>query len=182
MITNHEGLKKLNLKTYIHRLRNRPIKEGFDELKDLKEVLFNLRLKLCGKKKSELSDMKHLEAAMKELKKGKSRDPNGWLNDLFKDGVAGKNLKISMLKLFNKIKSENFFPAFMRRADVTTIYKGKGERSDLNNDRGIFIVSVFRSLLMKLIYLDIYHTIERSMSDSQIGSRKGKILEIISGL
>ena len=70
------------------------------------------------------------------------------------------------------MKHVNYFPDFMRKADVSTIYKGKGEKSDLNNDRGIFIVSVFRSLLMKLIYLDIYETIDSSMSDSQIGSKQ----------
>ena len=64
------------------------------------------------------------------------------------------------------MKHVNYFPDFMRKADVSTIYKGKGEKSDLNNDSGIFIVSVFRSLLMKLIYLDIYETIDNSMSDS----------------
>ena len=131
------------------------MEDGFEELKELKEVLFKLRLKLCKKRKTKQCDMKDLEAALKELKKDKSRDPNGWLNELFQEGVAGNNLKISMLNLFNKIKSENYFPEFMRKADVTTIYKGKGEKCDLNNDRGIFIVYTFRSLPMKLIYLDI---------------------------
>ena len=120
--------------------------------------------------------MKDLEAAMKELKKDKSRDPNGWLNELFKEGVSGNNLKICMLNLFNRIKFENYFSDFMRKADVTMIYKGKGEKCDLNNDGGIFIVSIFRSLLMKLIYLDIYDIIDSSISDSQIGSRKGKTI------
>ena len=83
-------------------------------------------------------------------------------------------MKISMLKMFNRIKLENFFPEFVRKADVSTIYKGKGEKSDLSNDRGIFIVSIFRSLLMKLIYKDIYEVIDKGMSDSQVGSRKGK--------
>ena len=62
----------------------------------------------------------------------------------------------------------------MRKAEVTTIYKGKGSKSDLKNDRGVFIVSVFRNLLMKMIYKDIYETLDKSMSDSQIGSRKNK--------
>ena len=88
LITNHEGLKKLYLRTYVNRLRNRPIKKGFEELKDLKESLFKLRLKLCGDNKSNPWEMKHLEAAIKELKKDKSRDPNGWLNELFKFEVA----------------------------------------------------------------------------------------------
>ena len=100
------------------------MKDGFEELKELKEILFKLRLKLCKKQKSKPWDMKDLEAAQKELKKDKSRDPNGWLNELFKEGVAGNNLKISMLNLVNKIKFENYFPDFMRKADVTTIYKG----------------------------------------------------------
>ena len=46
LITNHMGLKNLYLKTYKERLRNRPIKEGFEEIKSLKLVLFNLRKKL----------------------------------------------------------------------------------------------------------------------------------------
>ena len=133
-----------------------------------------MRLERCGQEKSKPWEMKALEAAMKKLKKDKSRDPNGWLNDLFQDGIAVNFLKISMLKMFNRIKLEFFSPEFVRKADVLTIYKGKGEKSDLSNDRGIFIVSIFRSLLMKLIYKDIYEVIDKGMSDSQVGSRKGK--------
>ena len=81
---------------------------------------------------------------------------------------------MSLLALFNKIKSENHIPGFIRKADVSTIYKGKGEKCNLDNDRGIFIVSIFRSLIMKMIYKDIYETIDGNMNDSQIGSRKGK--------
>ena len=42
--------------------------------------------------------MKDLEKALETLKKDKARDPNGWINEIFKDGVAGKDLKSSMLK------------------------------------------------------------------------------------
>ena len=108
------------------------------------------------------------------MKNDKSRDPNDWINEIFKPDVAGKNLKLSMLKLFNRIKDKNEIPEFIRKADIATIYKGKGEKADLKNDRGVFIVSVFRSILMKLVYKDIYHIIDNSMSDSQIGSRKGR--------
>ena len=74
----------------------------------------------------------------------------------------------------NRMKSENYIPDFVRKADVTTIYKGKGDKFDLENDRGIFLVTTFRSILMKLIYIDKYSIIEENMSDSQIGGRKGK--------
>ena len=138
LITNHLGLKNLYLKTYKQRLRNRPMRTGFEEIENLKNMLFDLRKELCEKTKSEEWEMHHLEKAIKTLKKDKARDPNGWINDLFREDVAGFNLKLSMLKLFNKIKNENFIPSFMRKADITTLYKGKGSKSDLNNDRGIF--------------------------------------------
>ena len=174
LITNHEGLKNLYLKTYVNRLRNRPIKSDFEEIRKMKMKLFELRLELSESNKSRPWKMKHLLKVLTNLKKDKARDPNGWLNEIFKDEVAGKNLKISMLNLFNKIKLENYIPEFIRRADVATIYKGKGEKCDLENDRGIFLVTIFRSILMKLIYFDKYDKIDQSMSDSQIGGRKGK--------
>ena len=174
VITNHIGLKHLYLQTYVNRLRNRPIREDFEELKQLKQLLFNLRRELCKTRTTEPWNMSDLDAAIKDLKRNKARDPNGWLNDIFMQEIAGKNLKISMLKMFNRIKTEDFIPNFMRKAEVTTIYKGKGSKSDLKNDRGVFIVSVFRNLLMKMIYKDIYETLDKSMSDSQIGSRRNK--------
>ena len=139
VISNHLGLKELYLKTYKHRLRNRPVQKEFEEIKDLKMILFNLRKKVCKNRKSEPWNMKNLDDAIKSLKKDKARDPNGWINELFKEGVAGNNLKVSMLRLFNKIKNENHLPDFMRKANMTTIYKGKVEESNLENERGIFI-------------------------------------------
>ena len=174
LITKHQDLKTLYLKTYKQRLRNRPIKEGLSEFKKLKENLFVTRMKLAESKKSDLWTMNQLEKAMKTLKKNKSRDPNGWINELFQDGVAGNNLKLSLLHILNEMKKQNYIPDFVRFADVSTIYKGKGSKKDLRNERGIFVVTIFRSLLMKLIYQDYYSILDKSMSDSQIGSRKGK--------
>jgi hypothetical protein len=153
-------------------LRNRPIKDELEDLKEFKEDLFNIRLKLAKEKKSEPWKLKDVEAALKTLKKDKARDPNGWINELFKDGVSGRNLKLSLLRFFNKMKEENEISEFVRLADVSTIYKGKGAKCELINDRGIFIVTVLRSILMKLIYLDYYSILDNSMSDSQVGARK----------
>ena len=117
--------------------------------------------------------MQDLDKALKALKKDKARDPNGWVNEIFKEGVAGRDLKCSMLIFFNRMKTENKIPQFFRKADVATIYKGKGEKCNLNNDGGIFIVTIFSSILMKIIYVDKYDEIVANMSDSQVGGRKG---------
>ena len=68
LVTNHKELKKLYLKTYTQRMRNRPMKADLEELKDLKEELFDIRLKLVSKKKSEPWTMDDLEKALKTLK------------------------------------------------------------------------------------------------------------------
>ena len=94
--------------------------------------------------------------------------------ELFKEEVIGKDLKNSLLILYNRIKEERKLPSFMNFIDISAIYKGKGELNDLDSDRGIFLVSIFRTILMKMIYKDKYEVIEASKSDSNIGARKGK--------
>ena len=49
------------------------------------------------------------------------------------------------------MKTGNEIPEFFIKADVATIYKGTGEKCDLTNDRGIFIVTIFRSNIQMAI-------------------------------
>ena len=174
LITNFEGLKSLYLKTYIDRMRERPIKDEYRDIKEMKEELFEMRLHISKCNESDPWTMEDLVSSLNELKGGKARDPNGWANEIFTNEVAGECLKISMLKLFNKMKTENYIPEFIQNADITTIYKGKGEKNNLENDRGIFLVSIFRSILMRLIYKNKYPILDKNMSDSQVGARKRK--------
>ena len=62
----------------------------------------------------------------------------------------------------------------MQYANICAIYKGRGEVSSLDSDRGIFLVSLFRTIMMKMIYKEKYNIIDGSMSDSNIGARKQK--------
>ena len=103
LITNHEQLKHLYLKTYTQRLRTRPIKEELQDLKKYKDDLFEARLENSKQNKSKPWKMVHLDAALKGLKNNKSRDPNGWVNEIFKDGALGYNLKLSILHMLNKV-------------------------------------------------------------------------------
>ena len=154
MVTGQQELKKLYLDTYIWRLRSRPMRPDMKDIGELKLGVFDLIMRVCKLQKSNPWEMTDLEKVLKSLKKEKCRDPNGLINELFKDEIAGKDLKVSMLKLFNRIKEEQMIPNFMKLADISTFYKGKGSKNDLTNDRGIFIVSTYRSILMRLIYKD----------------------------
>ena len=186
LVTKHDDLKQVYLRTYEKRMRNRPIKDNLEDLKDMKNELFDIRLKIASNTKSKAWDMKDLETALRALKRDKARDPHGWVNELFMDGVAGNNLKLSLLHIFNTMKETNQIPEFIRCADISTIYKGKGAKNELINERGIFIVTILRSILMKLIYFDYYFLLDSSMSDSQVGARKNKNIRnhiwIINGI
>ena len=61
----------------------------------------------------------------------------------------------------------------MNFANVTTVPK-KGSKLMLKNERGIFRVSVIRSILMSLIYETKYFEIDSRMSECQTGGRKGR--------
>ena len=56
----------------MNRLRNRPVKPGFEKLKSMKTKLFNLRLKVSEKRQSYPWTIKNLEDAISGLKKTKS--------------------------------------------------------------------------------------------------------------
>ena len=174
LITNPSELKELYLQTFKYRLRHRPAQPGFESYLDIQNELFKLRLELAKQAKSAPWKMSDLDDAIKDLKTGKCRDPEGLIRELFKDDSLGDNLKSSLLILLNKVKVTQKFPAFMELANICAIYKGRGDVNDLESDRGIFLVSLFRTILMKMIYKEKYPIIDKSMSDSNIGARKQK--------
>ena len=74
----------------------------------------------------------------------------------------------------NKIKEELDQPSFMEDANIVSLYKGKGSRSDVENARGIFILSILRTIKDKFIHEDTKEILNENMSDSQVGCRKNK--------
>ena len=174
LITSQNSLKTLYLETFVHRLRHRPMKDELLFIQKIKEELCEERIKLSKLSKSAPWTPEDLKKVLKDLKKNKCRDPHGIINEIVKPGVIGSSLESSLLTLLNRVKEEISIPEFMQYANIVSIYKGKGEKSNLKNDRGIFIVNIFRSILMKLVYRDKYPTVDENMSDSQIGARKHK--------
>ena len=77
-----------------------------------------------------------------------------------------------MLILANKMKDETEVPKFVQEVGITSIYKNKGSKLCLENERGIFSVSKVRSIVDKLIYNDINDIVDSNMSDSNVGGRK----------
>ena len=126
LVTAPTALKKLYLQTYRTRLEHRKINEKYQNIRDLKTELWDLRFESLKKKEAVLWTLEDLEEATKSLKNNQSRDPNGMISDLFKHNIAGKDLKKALVGLMNLVLINLFLPEYMEYADITSILKNKG--------------------------------------------------------
>ena len=117
--------------------------------------------------------MQNLNEALADLKIGRSRDPEGLIIEIFKNNAIWVDLKKTLLLMFNSLKKNQKIPKFMNLANVTTVPK-KGSKLLLQNERGFFQVSAIRSILMRLIYNEKYNTIDKNLSDLQLGEENKK--------
>ena len=60
----------------------------------------------------------------------------------------------------------------MRLAKITSIYKNRGEKCDLQNDRGVHSVTKFRAIIEKMLYNDKYTEVDKNMSDCNVGGEE----------
>ena len=67
--------------------------------------------------------MQNLNEALADLKIGRSRDPEGLINEIFKNNVIGVDLKKPLLSMFNSLKKNQKIPKFMNLAIVTIVPK-----------------------------------------------------------
>ena len=172
LITDRVALENLYSETYISRLKPNQTAEGFENLYDAKEYLFNLQMKIAKENVSADWNLKNLNDALKKSKNGKARDEHGFIYELFKYG--GNSLKVSLLQLFNLVKKTQTYPSILSPANISTFWKKKGDKSDLENDRGVFNVTKIRSIMDRMIYNDLYDIIDANMSCSNIGARKNR--------
>ena len=173
IISNPKALKLLLMREYKERLRKRPMKEDMKHLKMTKEKILKMKMILASCNKTPEWTPKDLDNALAKLKNNKSRDFEGFCNEIFKENVIGTDLKKSLLLMFKKLKNHNQIPKFFNCANITTVPK-KGSRLILTNERGIFRVSVIRSILMNLIYESNYPHVDKYISDCQMGGRQHK--------
>ena len=70
------------------------------------------------------------------------------INELLKPNYMGKDLKMAILSLMNGIKQTFYFPEFMQLANISSIFKQKGSRFDLEMDYGILILQLRKKYLI----------------------------------
>ena len=83
LVTDSNELKSLTLEHFKNRLRNRPIHQGFENLKCLKEELCQKLIQLVKMIPYKEWTMNQLENVLKTIKKNKAQDPYGLIGELF---------------------------------------------------------------------------------------------------
>ena len=81
-----------------------------------------------------------ISKAIHQTKSGKNSGPDGIPAEIFK--VGEPVLLDRLLSLFSQIWETEKLPQDFKDAQITTIYKKKGERSDCNNYRGISLLAI----------------------------------------
>ena len=147
--------------------------ENLTDLEKDTNKLCQMRLKLSKLNKTQPWSLEDLQHVLKKLPRNKARDSSGYSNELFSPEVAGDDLQKALLSLLNMIKDKQEYPAALQDCNITTIHKKKA-RNDFHNYRGIFRISVIRSILDRLIYEDSYEVIDSNLTDGNVGCRQNR--------
>ena len=124
-------------KEYKDRLRTRKCKKELKEHMEKMHEVTKLKLSKAWMNKSPSFNMDELNQGIKDMNKGRARDPRGLCAELFQLSVMGADLKSSLLKMLNVIKEEGAIPNIMRESIVTTIPK-PGSKFELKKQKRYF--------------------------------------------
>ena len=83
---------------------------------------------------------------------------------------GGDEMKRSIYKIFNKILEEMDIPSEWEMMQIKSIYKNKGEMTNIKNRRGLFLTSIVGKLFEKVIMKETEGSVE--ISKYQNGGRK----------
>jgi len=92
--------------------------------------------------------MNEIETAIKGLKRNKAAGQDNVVNEFLLNSSVG--IKLFLLVLFNTILELEYFPSEWALGKVIPIFK-KGDKKDVNNYRGITIISCLAKLFTKIM-------------------------------
>ena len=112
IVSNPRALKSLLVREYKERLRVRPAKVELEHLMIIKKKILKTKMKLASFNKTPDWNRQVFNKALAKLKNNKSRDFEGFSNEILKENIIGNDLKMSLLMLFNKLKKSDQIPKF----------------------------------------------------------------------
>ena len=186
-IKTKDGKTKLTEKNQIQErykeyfqelLENRKIRDEYKELEKLNNEIFKNNMKIRVYEEDAINqqiDPEEMQKTLKILKNDKTPGPDEIANEILKN--SGKNLLNNILKMINYFLEKEEIPEELMKINIKTLYKGKGEISDLKNQRGLFLSNSILKLLEKIIQVRIDPKLEKEFSELQAGGREGRSIQ-----
>jgi hypothetical protein len=135
-----------------------------------KELCQDIIKTVCSKKQPDFS-MTELTNVLKHLKAGKSCGPDQRPAEIYIHG--GESFHHLLLVVINRLKNSQMTPTQWEMMTITTLYKGKGSKKDLVNQRGIFLTQVICKIWERLIMARIGEPLSK-INKLQAGSKKNR--------
>src|SRR5277367_4523890 len=110
--------------------------------------------------------------ALKEMKGGKAAGVDNITPEMIKEG--GEEMVGWMCKLFNKAFVERGVPEDWKKAIIAPVYKGKGDKRECKNMRGISMLSNGGKAYGRVLIKRAMRISEKMLKDEQGGFRKGR--------
>ena len=143
-----EQIRKAYRDEFIHRLRQRsmiPELKGYEEKTNKMCALY---LELSKRSPIPNYDRKELESIYSGLKKGKSPGRDKIPAEIYVNG--GENFQKEVITTLNSLKNNMHIPQQWEDILMPTIYKNKGTRKRIVNQRGIFLKQVLSKIFGRL--------------------------------
>ena len=118
-------------------------------------------------------NMDELDKAIKMLKNNKSSGHDLIINEFIVN--ASLQAKYVILLLFNCVLKLEYFPSFWCVGSIVPVFK-RGDKNDVNNYRGITLLSCFGKLFTRILNNRINDWVESEsiLTEAQFGFRKGR--------
>ena len=147
------------------------IEKGNPEVEHRVEILFRQIYKIGKGRKIKEVERKEVEECIKELKKDKAGDLQGWVNEMLLH--AGNDLIESIVAMINAVFVQGV-PKQWNEMTIKSIYKNKGSRHEMKNRRGIFLTNIMSKVCEKILLKRNERIIDSNTSESQCGGRKNR--------
>lgn len=108
-----------------------------------------------------------VENKLKSLDDSKGAGIDGYPSYFIKHCAAGLSFPLSVL--FNKSMQSGIFPAVWKEALLIPVYKNSGNRSEVNNYRGISKLSIVSKVFESIVYDYVFHSVRSSIVECQHG-------------
>ena len=125
LINADKAIEERALEVCSERLKPNEILDHLKPYKQATNKLCLSRLKQTELNKTDPWTLSDIKDAIKHHDNHKSRDAHGLANELFKEGIAGTDLQLAVLKLLNIIKETQRYPEALELCNITSIYKYK---------------------------------------------------------